>query len=428
VSDDDPFGVEKAICPVTPAPTSPLDVSVADVAQGQAELSAITGMYLPPAGQEPGGRGATVISGGGGTPIVSRDVTGNGANVRFGWLGEQGAAFAYGLMGYDVVAGPSGAGGKSTSASGEDMLLFHPQTRTVPLNDNKQSAKAQPVGECQALNEHLLETVTGARDRASASTHPDKDFIVQTLEQFRLALTDPANHPVPDAISLRVSNAGGCATDISKGLKQSFAGNWGTPRYADGRPLELTFDNLQPPETLREVTTTVNEVVDRGQPPVPTYTYATPTDALGVPWEAPVTRGEPIGPAVAQAGPLLVDWLTSALAFALPRLGAKDAPHREIEAVVTKEVLPHLKTDPSLGALFMVTLQTVTMNDTVAPSTTVVSVLPFYATTNDEAYEQRLRQSMFQAVLPPNAVRHEQYYWYKDAKLTDYFPGRSSPQ
>ena len=429
---DDQFltQLDSAICPVTPVPASPLDVALADVAAGQAKLAALTGRYLPPVGSPSGGPGATAITGGGGQPVESSDRSRQGANTAYGFMGEQCGAFIWGERGYELVFGPSGAGGKSTSASGLDGLPWQAATKSLALWDNKQSVNPGALYSATAVNENLLRSVEGAIGQVSATSHPDRTAILDKLQQFRLALTDPANHAAPDGVRIVISNAGGYAGGIAPSLQDDFHARWGHVLDGTGNPIALEWDNVQPPATLQAAQSAAAASSAQGQKPVPLSQPATPAEPVIAGYRAvsPVSSYTLVfgpaasGTAVAEALPMLLHTLLALLAYIIPKLGAEDATQRVLKPALT-EALTHLQGDRSQGALLMVGLRSRLVDSDQDPWLDVVFCHVYFGAGAQQAYEARLRDTFIELPAEKLVVRHDIYFWYQAGKLEPFFPG-----
>ncbi|GAA2501766.1 hypothetical protein [Terrabacter carboxydivorans] len=426
---DDPLGVEEAICPVTAAPSSPTDVSPADVVAGQLDLARLTGNFLPPPETQKG-PGATVVSGGGNAPITSRDYEGRGSNQWFGYLGEQDLAFWYGAQGWDVLLGPSGAGGKSSNAQGLDLLAWKPQTKELDIPDNKSKVAPGLVSSATAINENLEKSLRSARDPVQTSAHPDRVEIAERLDAASDAVKDPANNRWPDKTRLTITNAGGYATGESPSLRKDFAKRHAGLTTADGQQVRIGFDNVQPPATTTAAAAGARAVTSRAQPAnvSPESYLSAPMDAIREPFEGmsripPPTRTE-IAEGALAAAPVLLDWTEQFLTWLLPRLGVKDAVHHALDRTVRNQVGPYLRQHPDLGALLVVHQHVHYQGSGIdaRPNWTVESVVPTYGSTASEAYQNHVGGQMWEAPHDVNSGAADWYYWLKGGTFSSYNP------
>lgn len=421
-SPDDPFADGEEVCPISAAGRGSVQVSAEQVAEGQAVLAALTGQYLPRDDSTAKRvRGATVIAGGGGFPVVSRDYGGNTANFLFGWLGEQGAGFAYGEAGYSILMGPGGDKGKKTTAPGGDGLAWDAERQHLVIFDNKQSGAPGLVRGSTALNENLMETLNRYIKDVVSLNHPDRDVIAAKLEAVRSAFQSKNGSRLPSGVALEISNAGGFLEGIEPTLQDNFRENWNGVLDAEGNQVELGWRNMQPPQTLQSADEAAASFAVRSTPEIPMTSAVAVKDAVNEPG-LNVSTSAPLAPALFGALPLIVNAITGSLDFLLPRLGVKSQSDRVIAQVVAQDVLPHIKENPADGALLMVTVHT-TDYGVSDPWDTISSVLPFFATTQAEAHGQVLSRAMWSAVPQSGSEHiHEIFYWYKAGKIEPYFP------
>src|SRR3954451_12747560 len=109
-----------------------------------------------------------------------------------GYMGEQGAGFFFGKLGYYFVDGPSGAGGHAANASGFDGVAYNPTTDQLIKYDNKaysstgNVAKASAIDPMQNLAQNLQRQIDTMKQMRCI---PNRIRIIDLLQQTQRSLS-----------------------------------------------------------------------------------------------------------------------------------------------------------------------------------------------------------------------------------------------
>ncbi len=157
-------------------------------------------------------------------------------------LGEVDAQFALGRRDLVAITSPPdtgirgagngpGDGSHRINEGGSDGVYVDRKTEHVYVTDNKSHGRATTVRESSALTTNRMATLQKARAEVAASQdHPYKQGALDKLD--RAIEATRSDKPMPNDVHLVVTNAGGHARGISRGLR------------AEG----LEFWNVNPPE------------------------------------------------------------------------------------------------------------------------------------------------------------------------------------
>jgi hypothetical protein len=428
------FDFDNAVCPVGPA-TDVAAVSAADVAAGRATLAQLTGRFLPvqppsvpdlPASY-PGG-GVTVVKGGGGTPIVTKDYVKQGGNTFRGYLGEQDAAFVYAVLGFPFnLKGAGGAAGKSSSANGADNMLYSPVSAHLILNDNKSAMSGVEVTSCTALNENLMDTLRRAReDNANLRNFADQSIVDKKLGDAIDAIGRQDGSRLPDGFGLEVSNAGGRAINLDADLIKNFEARWSNVFNADGSTFSLGWRAMQPPESVQAQNGFVAEVSTGSTTSTPYSALVATNDAFILPTQAAASTA-------AYEGPTLGALEVARLLLPLAKAAARAAGFVEHDPLVESlnnqlgtVVVPHLVSNPGDGALISVSFRTKALDAEGNESEQPPFAMSLFGSTPGELFRAILATPVIgdgDANLSP---RHYWYLWVKNGAVTPYFPGQDA--
>jgi hypothetical protein len=135
-----------------------------------------------------------------------------------GAMGEFDVAFALGQRGFEFVIGPAGSGGHELTEKGFDGIAHNPQTGETWILDNKASGGTSTVQEAPAIVTNLEKNLVKAiADVEDLPRFPNQAAVVKNLQDALSALSQ--GQPLPAKVRVKVTNAGGYHSGISKKLK-----------------------------------------------------------------------------------------------------------------------------------------------------------------------------------------------------------------
>ncbi|HEV2953172.1 MAG TPA: DUF4157 domain-containing protein, partial [Candidatus Dormibacteraeota bacterium] len=151
-------------------------------------------------------------------PPLSQQVTRMTAAHAGGAMGERDMAFALGQQGHEFYAGPGGPGGHGLTEHGFDGVSYNPTNGETWLIDNKASGRLSTVRSATAISSNLEAGLVDAIATISAQpASPNQPQVLQNLQTALAAVR--AGQPLPSNVKLKVTNAGGYSTGVSKGLQ-----------------------------------------------------------------------------------------------------------------------------------------------------------------------------------------------------------------
>lgn len=194
-----------------------------------------------------------------------------------GFGGEQGAGFQLysQQQGWQVIEGPSGAGGHNANASGFDAITYNPRLDELHIVDNKSLKRSGNVASATAIDpaRNLARNLDDAIDRLTAAKDiPNRIRVIELLRATRRALA--GGGAIPAKVRLVVRGIGGNSSGVTAALRgrgvEFIPENAPTPLPGSGTPGSQA-GGAQPPPNAGTVNTppsaATNEALPDATPP-----------------------------------------------------------------------------------------------------------------------------------------------------------------